>query len=371
MKKLLVTGSKGFIGKNLLTLLRPQAENELMTYDVEDDPAALLKMVGRSDAILHFAGVNRPKEEQEFFQGNTILTLRIVEHLISNDRRIPIIMPSSIQAELDNPYGRSKRAAEDALFSYAEKTGADVCVYRLPNVFGKWCRPNYNSVVATFCYNIARGMPISVNDPDTILNMVYIDDVVDEFMAALKGTPSRDGHFCSVSPIHTIKLGEIANLIHSFRESRQSLVLPDMADPFTKKLYSTYLSYLPVDEFGYTLKMNADERGSFTEVMKSFNGGQVSVNISCPGITKGDHWHRTKNEKFLVVAGNGVIRFRHMDSNEIVEYKVSAEQLEVVDIPVGYTHNIVNTGPTDMVTLMWANEMFDPLKADTYFEPVD
>jgi dTDP-4-dehydrorhamnose 3,5-epimerase-like enzyme/histidinol phosphatase-like PHP family hydrolase len=284
--------------------------------------------------------------------------------------KCPVMLASSIQAELDNPYGVSKKAGEELLFRYAEETGARVYVYRFPNVFGKWCRPNYNSAVATFCYNIAHDLPIQVNDPNVMMTLVYIDDVVDELISALAGNPTQEGKYCKVPIEYKITLGEIVELIYSFRESRRNLQVPDMGDAFTKKLYATYLSYLPENNFSYPLKMNVDQRGSFTEFLKSPDRGQMSVNISKPGITKGNHWHHTKNEKFLVVHGKGVIRFRKIDEKEIHEYYVSGDKLEVVDIPVGYTHNIENLGDTDMVTIMWANEAFDLDKPDTYFLPV-
>ena len=249
----------------------------------------------------------------------------------------------------------------------ADLTGAKVLVYRLPNVFGKWCRPNYNSAIATFCHNIARDIPIKVNDPNVVMNLVYIDDVVEELIRAVNGKETRNGDFCIIPTVHTIKLGRVAELLLSFKDSRSDLSIPDMGDAFTKKLYATYLSYLPEDQFSYCLKMNADNRGSFAEIIRTPERGQVSVNVSRPGITKGNHWHDTKNEKFLVVSGRGVIRFRKVGSDRVFEYHVSGEELEVVDIPPGYTHNIENLGDSDMVTIMWANECFDPEKPDTYF----
>jgi UDP-2-acetamido-2,6-beta-L-arabino-hexul-4-ose reductase len=277
------------------------------------------------------------------------------------------MISSSIQAELKNPYGESKKAGEDLLFEYSKETGAKVLVYRFPNVFGKWCQPNYNSAVATFCYNIAHGLPIQVNDPSAMMNLVYIDDVVDELINALNGNENKVEVFCKVAIVHTITLGEIVDLIVSFKNSREERSIPDMSNAFTRKLYSTYLSYLPKDQFSYPLRMNTDNRGSFTEFIRTPDRGQVSVNISKPGITKGNHWHHTKNEKFLVVSGTGVIRFRKVDSQEVLTYFVSSDKMEVVDIPTGYTHNIENLGITDMVTIMWVNEAFDPEKPDTYF----
>lgn len=277
------------------------------------------------------------------------------------------MISSSIQAMLNNPYGESKKAGEDLLFEYRKETGAKVLVYRFPNVFGKWCNPNYNSVVATFCHNIARDLPVKVNDPSVVMNLVYIDDVVIELINAIEGKENVAGKFCEVPLIYTITLGKIVDLIHSFKKSREERSIPDLSDAFTKKLYSTYLSYLPENKFSYDLKMNVDQRGSFTEFIKTPDRGQVSVNISKTGITKGNHWHNTKHEKFLVVSGKGVIRLRKIGSDEVLEYFVSGDKMEVVDIPTGYTHNIENLGDTDMVTIMWVNELFNPENPDTYF----
>ena len=300
-------------------------------------------------------------------QGNFGFTSRLLELLQMHKNTCPIVLSSSIQAALDNPYGRSKKAGEDLLRAYGERTGAKVMVYRFPNVFGKWCRPNYNSAVATFCHNIAHDLPITINDPSVKMRLVYIDDVVAELIAALKGEPHEQDGLCSVPVVHEILLGEIVELIRSFRASREARCVPDMSDPFTQKLYATYLSYLPTDAFSYPLTMNVDQRGSFTEMIRTEERGQVSINVSKPGITKGNHWHHSKNEKFLVVSGEGVIRFRKIDSDEVIEYFVSGEKLEVVDIPTGYTHNIENLGKTDMVTVMWASECFDPNKPDTFY----
>jgi UDP-2-acetamido-2,6-beta-L-arabino-hexul-4-ose reductase len=287
--------------------------------------------------------------------------------LKKHNNTCPVLLSSSIQAALGNPYGQSKKAGEDLLFSYAKETGANVFIYRFPNVFGKWCKPNYNSVVATFCYNIANNLPITVHDPHVVMNLVYIDDVVEELIRALSGQAHQIGDYCHVPTVHTIPLGQIADLIRSFQGCRENKRIPDMGNAFTKKLYATYLSYLPTDGFSYPLQSHEDHRGSFTEVFRTAERGQVSVNISKPHITKGNHWHHTKNEKFLVVSGQGVIRFRKPDDSTVFSYYVSGDMLEVVDIPVGYTHNIENIGDTDMVTLMWASECFDPAYPDTYF----
>jgi UDP-2-acetamido-2,6-beta-L-arabino-hexul-4-ose reductase len=375
---ILITGAKGFIGKNLMAQLNNIKEGKakeeripsdltVFAYDVDTDPGLLDEYCREADFVFHLAGVNRPKEQSECMEGNFGFTSVLLDTLRKYGNTCPVMLASSIQAELDNPYGVSKKAGEELLFRYAEETGAKVYVYRFPNVFGKWCRPNYNSAVATFCYNIAHDLPIQVNDPNVMMTLVYIDDVVDELISALAGNLMREGKYCKVPIEYKISLGEIVELIYSFRESRRNLQVPDMGDAFTKKLYATYLSYLPENNFSYPLKMNVDQRGSFTEFLKSPDRGQVSVNISNPGITKGNHWHHTKNEKFLVVSGKGVIRFRKIDEKEVYEYYVSGDRLEVVDIPVGYTHNIENLGDSDMVTIMWANEPFDPDKPDTFF----
>jgi len=375
---ILITGAKGFIGKNLIAQLNNINEGKakeeripsnltVFAYDIDTDPGLLDEYCREADFVFHLAGVNRPKEQSEFMEGNFGFTSVLLDTLQKYGNTCPVMLASSIQAELDNPYGVSKKAGEELLFRYAEETGAKVYVYRFSNVFGKWCRPNYNSAVATFCYNIAHDLPIQVNDPNVMMTLVYIDDLVDELISALAGNPTREGKYCKVPIEYKITLGEIVELIYSFRESRRNLQVPDMGDAFTKKLYATYLSYLPENNFSYPLKMNVDQRGSFTEFLKSPDRGQVSVNISNPGITKGNHWHHTKNEKFLVVSGKGVIRFRKIDEKEVYEYYVSGDRLEVVDIPVGYTHNIENLGDSDMVTIMWANEPFDPDKPDTFF----
>jgi UDP-2-acetamido-2,6-beta-L-arabino-hexul-4-ose reductase len=364
--KILVTGAKGFVGKNLVVELKNRGYNDIYEFNRESNHSLLEQYTQECDFVFHLAGVNRPKQEKEFMEVNAGLTSQLLGLLKEHNNHCPVLITSSIQAEKDNLYGRSKKAGEDLLFSYSEETSAKPLVYRLPNLFGKWSKPDYNSVVATFCHNITHELPIQVNDPNVKMKLVYIDDILNEFISALKGAENRKENFCYVEPVYEIKLGKIVDLINSFKNSRNDLCIADMSDSFTKKLYSTYLSYLPTDQFSYPLKVNMDGRGSFTEFIKTADRGQVSINISKPKITKGNHWHHTKNEKFLVVSGKGVIRFRKIDSDEVVEYFVSGDELEVVDIPTGYTHNIENLGDRDMITIMWANELFDPEKPDTY-----
>lgn len=373
----LVTGAKGFVGKNLCATLKSIAAGKdrsfgipsditVFEYDVDTAPASLDDWCRDCDFVFHLAGVNRPKDVSEFMEGNYGFTDALLKKLEEHGNACPIAISSSTQAALDNPYGKSKLAGEERLRQYGAKTGAKTLIYRFPNLFGKWCRPNYNSVVATFCHNIAHGLMIRIDDPDKVLQLAYIDDVVAELIAALEGKEHREGDLCTVATTHRISLGELAALLGSFRDSRTDLSAPDVGDALTRKLYATYLSYLPTDAFSYPLERHTDARGSFTEILRTKDRGQFSVNISKPGIVKGNHWHHTKNEKFLVVSGRGVIRFRRIDSDEVVEYFVSGDKPEVVDIPTGYTHNIENLGDTDLVTFMWASECFDPNKPDTY-----
>lgn len=380
--KILVTGAKGFVGKNLVAELEnikygkdktyPLTQDiEIYEYDIDTDKSMLSEFCKDCDFVFNLAGVNRPETESEFMSGNFGFASDLLDELKKSNNTCPVMLSSSTQAALDNPYGKSKKAGEDLFFDYSKGTGARVLVYRFPNVFGKWCRPNYNSAVATFCNNIANDLPIQVNDRSHKMTLVYIDDVVNELINALCGSQTKDGDYCKVPVEHNTTLGEIVDLIYSFKKSREDKSVPDMTEgSFSKKLYSTYLSYLPTDKFSYPLKMNIDNRGSFTEILRTADRGQVSVNISKPGITKGQHWHHTKNEKFLVVSGKGVIRFRKIGEEKVYEYFVSGDKLEVVDIPTGYTHNIENLGDTDMVTVMWCNECFNPDKPDTYFEEV-
>ena len=368
--KILVTGSKGFIGKNLVTELNNLGHDDILQFNRETDWDLLDKYTNECDFVFHLAGVNRPEKEEEFMEGNANFTSQLLELLKKNNNKAPILITSSIQAEQINPYGESKRASEELMFDYEQQTGSKVYVYRLPNVFGKWSKPNYNTVVATYCHNIARNMDIKINNPGAQLTLCYIDDVIKEFVSVLNNRIDNEEKFSKISKEYQITLGNLAETIKSFKESRNDLIVPNMENELTKKLYSTYLSFLPEDDFSYDLKMNIDQRGSFTEFIKTPDRGQISINVSKPGITKGNHWHHTKNEKFLVVSGKGQIRFRKIGSEEIIEYNVTGEKLKVVDIPNGYTHSIVNIGEIDLVTVMWANELFDQDNPDTYYVEV-
>jgi len=363
---ILITGANGFVGKNLVATLKQNDEYTIFSYTRNSSEKELDEYTKKADFVFHLAGVNRPENEEEFKKGNTDFTATLLNKLAENNNKAPILITSTIQAELDNPYGKSKKAAEELIFEYGKNNNVKTFVYRLPNLFGKWSKPNYNTVIATFCHKVAKGEEITINDPNVELTLAYIDDVVEEFINALNDNGTKTGDYYEASVTYTKKLGYIADLIKSFKETRKNRFIPNMDDAFTKKLYSTYLNFLPEDDFSYPLVMHEDDRGHFTEFVKSSHAGQVSINISKPGIEKGDHWHHTKNEKFLVVSGEGVIKFRDPHSDEVIEYNVSGEKLEVVDIPTGYTHSIVNIGNTDMVTVMWVNEPFDPANPDTY-----
>lgn len=370
--KIMITGANGFIGRNLReTLLCERPEHTLLCVDVDTAAAELAAYAAEADFVFHLAGVNRPQHTDEFMHGNRDFTCRLLS-LLEAGKKPAVVLSSSTQAALENPYGQSKRAAEAAVTAYAARTGTPCYVYRLTNAFGKWSRPNYNSAVATFCHNIARKLPITVNDPGVILHLNYIDDIVAEFLRAMDGMPCRteDG-LCTVLPVHEIGLGELAARLGRFRDMRDHLEVPDQSDPLTAKLYATYLSFLPPEDFARTPVVHADHRGSFTELMHLAGHGQMSVNVSKPHIVKGEHWHHTKHEKFIVVAGEGVIRFRKVGDATVIAYKVNGDVPRIVDIPPGYTHNIENTGDSDMVTLMWANECFDPAKPDTIRLDVD
>ena len=381
--KVLVTGAKGFVGRNLCEALknlrdgkdrtRPTLQvDEVIEYDVDTPEGQLENYCREADFVFNLAGVNRPNESAEFMKGNCEFASTLLSILRKYENKCPVMLSSSIQAALDNPYGESKRAGEQLMFNYAKETGAQVFVYRFPNIFGKWCRPNYNSSVATFCHNIANDLPIQVNDPSTLLHLVYIDDVVKELLDALEGKAHVKGDYYEVPVVHDVSLGEIVDLLGEFHAQPATLVLPEIpADSFAKKLYSTYQSYLPKEKIPIPLKMIVDARGSFTELMKTKNSGQFSINISKPGITKGQHWHHSKWEMFIVVSGHALIQERKIGTDEVIEYEVSGEKMEAYQMLPGYTHNLINLSDTeDLVTIVWANESFDPEHPDTFYEKV-
>ena len=397
---ILVTGAKGFVGKNLCAQLRTIAEGknksygeinigEVYEYDIDSTAEQLDEYCQKADFVFNLAGVNRPQNSEEFMQGNFGFASTLLDTLRKHNNRCPVMLSSSIQATLvgryaEGDYGKSKKAGEELFFAYGAETGARVLVYRFPNLFGKWCRPNYNSAVATFCNNIANDLPIMVNDRSTCLELLYIDDLVDEMIAALKGEEHHcefegvdtiltpEGRYCAAPITHKVTLGEIVDLLEMFRKQPETLQVPEIPyNSFAKKLYSTYLSYLPKEKVSFQLKMNVDARGSFTELLRSEKCGQVSINISKPGITKGEHWHNTKWEFFIVVSGHGLIQERKIGTDEVIEFEVSGEKIEAIHMLPGYTHNIINLSETeDLVTVMWANESFDPAHPDTFFEKV-
>lgn len=398
--KILVTGAKGFVGKNLCAAfknIRDQKDktrpglsiDEIFEYDLDTAPERLDEYCAKADFVFHLAGVNRPQNAEDFMKGNFGFTSLLFDTLKKQGNTCPVMISSSIQAtcigHYDSDYGRSKKAGEELSFAYGEETGVEVLVYRFPNLFGKWCKPNYNSAVATFCHNMARDLPITVNDRNASLELLYIDDLVTEMLDALEGkehrctfdglqtVPCADGKYCAAPVTHRVTLGEIVDLLDAFKAQATTLMMPEIpANSFAKKLYSTYLSYLPKEKVSFPLKMNEDARGSFTELLKTENCGQFSVNISKPGITKGQHWHNTKWEFFIVVAGHGLIRQRKIGTDEVLEFEVSGEKIEAVHMLPGYTHNIINLSETDnLVTVMWANELFDPKHPDTFFEVVE
>ncbi|MDR0964894.1 MAG: NAD-dependent epimerase/dehydratase family protein [Myxococcales bacterium] len=371
--KLLVTGAAGFIGQNLVATLRARRpDDELLLFDRENTRLDLDEFTSSCDFVFHLAGVNRPRDPAQFIEGNLDLTRALVESLDRHGNAAPVLMTSSTQAALDNPYGQSKRAAEETLLAHARGAGSEVFVYRLPNAFGKLCRPNYNSAIATFCHNAAHGLAIDVHEPDRHLTLAYIDDILDEFLRALDGLPTRSDafHFCEIPITHEASVGALAHAIQGFEADRRAGVLSDRSDPLIRKLYATYLSHLPVAEWRTKLDMKSDARGSFTEFLRLGGSGQVSVNVTKPGITKGKHWHHTKSEKFLVVSGKGRIRLRPISGTEVIVFDVSGKELEIIEIPVGHTHDITNVGDSDLITVMWASEPFDPARPDTYLEEV-
>jgi len=369
-KTVLVTGSEGFIGKNLIVRLQELENVAIKSFDKEDDIDTLKKYLKESNIIFHLAGVNRPKNVEEFERVNAGLTITLIELLEEMDNKIPIVMTSSIQAELDNPYGKSKKMAEDELIKYDKKNSVPVYIYRLPNVFGKWSRPNYNSVVSTFCYDISHNLDIIISDPEKELELVYIDDVIDEFVKLLfKEDRNLDKYFYNIKRVFKVSLGELAEKIYQIRDMRKTLIVPDLSDDFTKFFHATYLSYLDKNDFSYEMDSKEDNRGSFIELTKSNSFGQVSVSRSRKGIIRGNHYHNTKNEKFCVIKGKAVIKLRNILDDKIIPYHVSDKKIEIVDIPPGYTHSIENLteGDGEMVLLIWANEIFDPENPDTYY----
>jgi UDP-2-acetamido-2,6-beta-L-arabino-hexul-4-ose reductase len=368
--KALVTGSKGFVGRNLCSVLRTMEHVRVLEFDFDNTSAELEAMLDEAEVIFHLAGVNRPKNAEEFKSGNAGLTQDICTILKRMERAPKIILASSIQAELDNPYGSSKLLAEEVLHDFAETAGARIVVYRFKNLFGKWCRPNYNSVTATFCHNIAHGLPVTISDPVRLIELTYIDDVVSALVGEIsseEGVQKSGFAFGADLTAYPITLGELAELITSFRESRQTLVLPSFNSPLVRALYATYLSYLEGDDFAYPLQIRTDERGSLAEIMKSKTFGQIFVSRTKPGITRGNHYHHTKTEKFMVLEGDAVICFRQINGPEVIEHRVSGKDFCVVDIPPGYTHHIANVGEGELLTLFWASEIFNPEKPDTIF----
>lgn len=365
-----MTGASGFIGRNLSVALGRREDVALRTFDLQDTPASLEAGLAEADVVYHLAGVNRPETEIEFEQGNAGLTREIVTILERTGRKPLIVVPSSIQAELDNPYGRSKKAAEDALLDFNRRTGTPVCIYRLPGVFGKWSRPNYNTVVATFCHNIARGQEIAVSDPNRELELVYIDDVIAAFLQHLDLPPKPEQQRYTVSRSFRVTLGELAGRIQQLHAIRSTLLVPDLQDELNRCLHATYLSFLPENDFASPIKLNADDRGWLFELIKSEHFGQIFVSKTLPGVTRGNHYHDTKLEKFCVIEGQGIIRFRRIDAGQIIEYPVDDREIKIVDIPPGYTHSIENTGDREMFCLFWANHRFDLGNPDTYFSEV-
>lgn len=369
--KILITGAKGFIGRNLAMRLKLNAAYEVWEFDQDDSEVELETWLAAADFVFHLAGVNRPQVVDEFQTGNVDFTALVCAHLLASGRKTPLLLSSSIQAELDNPYGVSKREAENIVVRYAQESGAHAVIYRLTNVFGKWCRPNYNSVVATFCHNIAYGLPIMISDETRELELVHIDDVVEAFIREL-GKITLDGAVVNrgVGPTYRVSLGQLADLLTTFRKMRQSLVVPDFRDAFTHKLYGTYLSYLEPNDFAYQLAQRCDPRGCLAEFVKADGFGQIFVSRTLPGITRGNHYHHIKTEKFLVLEGEAVVRFRPIQGSGVIEYPVRGDEFKVVDIPPGYTHSIENVGTGELVTLFWASEIFDPGRSDTIYEEV-
>lgn len=364
--KILITGSNGFIAKNLIEHLKRDEKLQLYLFSKKDSLNILESYVKEADFIFHLAGVNRPKEISEFYEGNSSLTKTIVGILKDNKKNTPILLSSSIQSNLDNDYGKSKLEAEKILIDYSKNTKAKIFIFKLPNVFGKWSKPNYNSVISTWCHNVTNNLDIQINDEKVELNLVYVDDVVKSFIKQLKVEEIKD-YYVEIENKYKKTLGEIRDLLFAFKENRRSLVIPNVASGFERALYATYLSYLSTDDFSYVLNGHKDDRGTFYEILKTLDSGQFSLSTTAPGITRGNHYHHTKNEKFLVVRGEALIEFKHIVTNEIVSYEVSDKKMEIVEMIPGYTHNIKNIGNEEMILILWANETFDQKNPDTYF----
>ena len=367
--KVLITGANGFIAQNLIEHLKRDEDIEFYLYTRKDSLNILEAYLKEVDFIFHLAGVNRPKDTQEFYEGNSKLTQTIVDILEKENKNTPILLSSSIQSELDNDYGKSKLEAEKYLLDYSNKKDTNIYIYKLPNVFGKWSKPNYNSVISTWCYNISHDLEIQVNNKSAEVNLVYVDDVIKSFLSKL--TSDSDEKYCEIGTVYKKNLGEIEELLYAFKNNRNSLVIPEVASGFERALYATYLSYLSTDDFSYAIKGHKDDRGTFYEILKTLDSGQFSLSTTAPGITRGNHYHHTKNEKFLVVKGEALIEFRHIVTSEIISYNVSDKKIEIVEMIPGYTHNIKNTGDEEMILILWANETFDQENPDTYFLEVN
>jgi UDP-2-acetamido-2,6-beta-L-arabino-hexul-4-ose reductase len=373
MKNILVTGAAGFLGKNLYAHLQRREDVAVDTFDLGTPESDLQKFAARADVIFHLAGVNRPEKPEEFETGNAGLTQTLVDLMQQSDRKPHVMMSSSIQATLDNPYGQSKRHGEKILERWAKQSGAKLSVFRLTNLFGKWCRPNYNSVTATFCHNIANDLPVQISDPDYVVKLAYIDDVVAAFLKEMEDSPQRDSFLVDPDPIPatTITLGDLVSRIRFFRDMQTTLMIPDMSERFNQQLYATYMSYVPQERWTYFPPVNTDNRGNLAELVKSQSFGQMFVSRTKPGVTRGNHYHHTKIEKFMVISGEAVIRFRHIFGTEVIKFPVKGEDYHIVEIPPGYTHNITNTGDTELITLFWSSEIFNKEQPDTYYLPVE
>lgn len=366
-KKILVTGSNGFIGKNLIETLKRDEKLELITFEKGETEDSLETKIKQCNFIYHLAGVNRPKDPREFYEGNTTLLEKVIKIIEKNSLKLPIVLTSSIHSDKDNDYGKSKLAAEQLLVEYSNRNDVNVYIYKLQNVFGKWCKQNYNSVIATWCYNIANNLEIQINNRDIEIEFVYIDDVIKELVSKLEIEIRLEEKYFYVKKSYFKTLGEVSDLLNEFKNNRKNLIVQKVGTGFERALYATYLSYLPKDDFSYELTEHKDDRGSFVEILKTIDSGQFSISTTKPGVTRGNHYHNTKNEKFLVIRGEALVKFRKIDEEEVIEYRVSEKKLEIIDIPVGYTHSITNIGKEEMILVIWANELFNKEEPDTYF----